>query len=135
MTAECYEYATAGGHEESEFLKRGMMRIFADGCEKCECNVAQHAKNESEAIPAERNGRAERSREKMNEQWNDSSERLESHSSLPLPLCEIFVSSDRNAPWRGVVREHRMYCCGSESAEEGRYDINTQMKGGDERGK
>ena len=135
MTAECYECATAGGHEGSELL-RGMMRIGADGCEKCECNVAHYAKKKSEAIPAERKGRAERSREKMNEQWNDSSERLESHSSLPLPLCEIFVGSDRNASWRGVVREHkRMYCCGSESAEEGRYDINTQMKGGDERGK
>jgi len=68
MTAECYEYATAGGHEESEFLKREMMRIFADECVKYACNVAYHAKNESEAIPAERNGRAERSREKMNVQ-------------------------------------------------------------------
>ena len=136
MTAECYECATAGGHEGSEFLKvSGMMRIFADECVKCECNVTHYAKNESEAIPAERNGRAERSREKMNAQWmwKNDCERLESHSSPPLSLCEIFVCSNRNAPWRGVVREHkRMYCCGSESAEGAL--INTQ-KGGEERGK
>ena len=46
---------------------REMMRIGADDCVKCECNT-HYAKNESEAIPAERNGRAERSREKMNVQ-------------------------------------------------------------------
>jgi len=66
MTAECYECATAGGHEGSELL-RGMMRIFADGCVKYACNVAHHAKEKSEAILAERKGCAERSREKMNE--------------------------------------------------------------------
>ena len=129
MTAECYEYATAGGHEESEFLKREMMRIFADGCVKYACNVAYHAKNESEAIPAERKGRAGRSREKMNEQrvrmivsnLNQSllSHRLSAFSSF---LTEM-------PPGVCVVREHGMYCCGSGSAEEGRYDINTQMKG------
>jgi len=78
---------------------REMMRIGADDCVKCECNT-HYAKNESEDIPAKSgNGRAERSREKMNAQWmweNDSCERLESLSSPPLSLC-IFVCSDRNA--------------------------------------
>ena len=47
---------------------REMMRIVADDCVKCECNT-HYAKNESEDIPAKSgNGRAERSREKMNEQ-------------------------------------------------------------------
>ena len=122
MTAECYECATAGGHEGSEFLIRGMMRIFADECVKYACNVAHYAKKKSEAIPAERNGRAERSREKMNAQWmwKNDCERLESHSSPPLSLCEIFVCSNRNAPWRGVVRERKwMYRRRSESAKEG----------------
>ena len=62
MTTRCYEYATAG-NEGSELL-RGMMWISADGYVKRECT--HHAKNESEAIPAE--SLAERSREKMNEQ-------------------------------------------------------------------
>ncbi|MCW7080551.1 MAG: hypothetical protein OCU16_05595 [Candidatus Methanospirare jalkutatii] len=108
MTAECYECATAVGMAEHDGRKslnvREMMRIGADDCAKCECNT-HYAKNESEAIPAERNGRAERSREKMNAQWmweKDSCERLESLSSPPLSLCEIFVGSNRNAPWQGV---------------------------------
>jgi len=74
---------------------------------KCACNVAHHARNESEVISAERKGRAGRSREKMNAKWmweNDSCERLESISSQPLSLC-IFVFSDRNAHSVCVVRE------------------------------
>ena len=99
MTAECYEYATAVGMAEHDGRKSlnviEMMRIGADDCVK----YTHYTKNESEAIPAERNGRAERSREKMNAQWmweKDSCERLESLSSPPLSLC-IFVCSDRNA--------------------------------------
>ena len=45
----------------------------------------------------------------MNAQWmweNDSCERLESLSSPPLSLCEIFVGSNRNAHSGCVVREH-----------------------------
>jgi len=112
MTAECYECATAMGmaeHDGRKYLNViEMMRISADDCVKCECNT-HYAKNESEDIPAERNGRAERSREKMNAQWmweNDSCERLESLSSPPLSLCEIFVGSNRNAHGGCVVREH-----------------------------
>ena len=79
---------------------REMMRIVADDCVKCECNM-HYAKNESEDIPAKSgNGRAERSREKMNAQWmweNYSCERLESLSSQLLSLCEISVGSNRNA--------------------------------------
>jgi len=124
MSAECYECATAGEHEGSEVL-RGMMRIFADDCVKYACNVAHHAKKESEAIPAERKGRAGRSREKMNEQrvrmivsnLNQSllSHRLSAFSSF---LTEMPMAGRGARP-----------SCGSESAEEGRYDINTQIKG------
>ena len=129
MTAECYECATAGGHEGSEFL-RGMMQIFADECVKYACDVAHHAKKKSEAIPAEREGRAGRSREKMNEQCvrmipvSNLNQSLLSHS---LSAFSSFLTE--MPPGVCVVREHRMYCCGSGSAEEGRYDINTQMKG------
>jgi len=104
MTAECYECATAVGMVEHDGRKslnvREMMRVGADDCVKCECNT-HYAKNESEDIPAKSgNGRAERSREKMNAQWmweNDSCERLESLSSPLLSLCEISVGSNRNA--------------------------------------
>jgi len=106
MTAECYECATAEGMAEHDGRKSlnviEMMRIGADDCVKCECNT-HYAKNESEDIPAKSgNGRAERSREKMNAQWmweNDSCERF-------LSLCEIFVGSNRNAHGGRVVREH-----------------------------
>jgi len=103
MTAECYECATAGGHEGSEFLIRGMMRIFANECVKYACNVAHHAKKKSETIPAERKGRAEHSREKMNEQCGRMILVSALNQSLlyPLPLCEIFVCSNRNAPLAG----------------------------------
>ena len=104
---------------------REMMRIGADDCVKYACNVAHHAKKKSEAIPAE--SLAEHSREKMNEQCvrmipvSNLNQSLLSHclSAFSSVLTEM-------PPGVCVVREHRMYCCGSESAEEGRYDINTQ---------
>ena len=130
MTAECYEYATAVGYEESEFFIRGVMRISADECVKCACNVAHYAKNESEAIPAERNGRAERSREKMNELCGRMISLSALSHFLPSHCLSAFSSFlTEMPPGVCVVREHRMYCCGSGSAEEGRYDINTQIKG------
>ena len=116
MSAECYECATAGGHEGSKFL-REMMRIFADGCEKCECNVAHHAKSESEAIPAE--SRAERSREKMNEQRVRMIPLSNLNQSILSHCLSAFSSFlTEMPPGVCVVREHkRMYCCGSESAK------------------
>ena len=125
MTAECYECATAGGYEGNKFLKRGMMQIFADECVKYACNVAHHAKKKSETIPAKRKGRAERSREKMNEQ------RVRMivsnlNQSLLRPCLSAFSSVLTEMPIAG--RGVRL-SCGSESAEEGRYDINTQIKG------
>ena len=126
MTAECHECATAGEYEGGEFLKRGMMRIFADECVKCECNVAHHAKNESEAIPAERKGLAERSREKMNEQCVRIIVSNLNQSLLRYCLSAKFSSVLTEMPMAG--RGARL-SCGSESAEEGRYDINTQIKG------
>ena len=107
MSAECYECATAGEHEGSEFLIRGMMRIFADECVKCECT--HHAKNESE-VPAE--SRAERSREKMNEQrvrmiMSNLNQSLLSHR------LSVFSSFLAEMPMAGVRP------CGSGSAEEG----------------
>ena len=130
MTAECYEYATAVGYEGSEFLIREVMWISADECVKCACNVAHYAKKKSEAIPAERKGRAGRSREKMNELCG----RMILVSNLNQSLLSHCLSAFSSVltempPGVCVVREHRMYCCGSESAEEGRYDINTQIKG------
>jgi len=118
MTAECHECATAGGHEGSEFL-REMMWIFADDCVKYACNVAHYAKKKSEAILAEREGCAERSREKMNEQrvrmipLSNLNQSILSHclSAFSSVLTEM-------PPGVCVVREHkRMYCCGSESAK------------------
>ncbi|MCU4140151.1 MAG: hypothetical protein MW690_001627 [Methanophagales archaeon] len=110
MTAECYECATAEGMAEHDGRKSlnviEMMRIGADDCVKCECNT-HYAKNESEDIPAKSgNGRAERSREKMNEQRVRMIMSDLRHFLLSPSLCEIFVGSNRNAPWQGVVREH-----------------------------
>jgi len=126
MPAECYEYATAGGHEESGFLKRGMMRIFADDCVKYACNVAHHAKKKSETIPAKRKGRAERSREKMNEQRVRMIVSNLNQSLLRPCLSAKFSSVLTEMPMAGRGARPS---CGSESAEEGRYDINTQIKG------
>ena len=125
MTAECYGCATAGGHEGSEFL-RGMMRISADECVKYACNVAHHAKSESEAISAKRKGRAERSREKMNEQRVRMIVSNLNQSLLSHCLSAKFSSVLTEMPMAGRGARPS---CGSESAEEGRYDINTQIKG------
>jgi len=126
MTPKCYECATTEGYEESEFLKRGMMRIFADECVKYACNVAHHAKKKSEAIPAKRKGRAERSREKMNEQRVRMIVSNLNQSLLRYCLSAKFSSVLTEMPMAG--RGVRL-SWGSESAEEGRYDINTQIKG------
>ena len=110
MTTRCYEYATAG-NEGSELL-RGMMWISADGYVKRECT--HHAKNESEAIPAE--SLAGRSREKMNEQCVRMIVSVLSHFLLRYCLSAFspFLTGMPIAG-RGV-----RLSCGSESAEEGR---------------
>ena len=126
MTAECYECATAGGYEGNKFLKRGMMQIFADECVKYACDVAHHAKKKSETIPAKRKGRAERSREKMNEQRVRMIVSNLNQSLLRPCLSAKFSSVLTEMPMAGRGARPS---CGSESAEEGRYDINTQIKG------